>query len=114
MKNKINKISYPCPCGGKIKWKKEKVIREGIECGILDVEYCPKCGAEYFPDESMQVIEKKLKEAGLWGMQKEVSFWKSGNSVVVRIPVKIAAALGLKAHMKGNLYKENNKLIVEI
>jgi len=109
------KIAYPCPCGGKLKWKKKKVVWDNINCGILNVEYCPKCGSEYFPEESMQVIEKRLKEAGLWGVQrKEVSFWKSGNSVVIRIPVKIASVLGLKAHMKGNIYKEDNKLIVEI
>lgn len=112
MKNK--EISYPCPCGARVKWKRKKIIQEGINCGILDIEYCPKCGSEYFPDRTMAVIEKKLKESGSWGMQKEVSFWKSGNSVVLRIPVKIAAALGLKAHMKGNIYKEDNKLVVEV
>ena len=112
----MEKEKYPCPCGGKIEWKRKKVVIEGINCGILDVEYCNKCNSEYFPEDSMQVIEKKLKDANLWGMQrKEVSFWKSGDSFVVRIPIKIASSLGLKANMKANLYQEGkNKLIVEI
>ncbi len=115
MKKNHRKEAYPCPCGGKVEWKRKEVVIDGVNCGILDIEYCPKCGSEYFPDKSMQVIEKKLKEAGLWGTQrKEVSFWKSGNSVVLRVPVKIASELGLKANGKGIIYKEDNKLIVEI
>ena len=56
------KGNFLCPCGGKLKWKKERVIRDGIDCGILDVEYCEKCGEEYLPDESMKIVEEKLKE----------------------------------------------------
>lgn len=109
------KESFPCPCGGRIEWKKKKVVIDGVNCGLLETEICKKCGSEYFPESSMEVIEKKLKEAGIWGMQrKEVSFWKSGNSVVIRIPVKIAASLGLKPAMRGNIYKENNRLVIEI
>ena len=36
----MEKINYPCPCGGKLKWKRERFVREGIDCGILDIEYC--------------------------------------------------------------------------
>ncbi len=113
---KMEKEKYPCPCGGRIEWKRKKAVIEGIDCGVLSMEYCNRCGSEYFPEESMRVIEQKLKEAGLWGVQrKEASFWKSGNSVVLRIPVKIANALRLRANMRANLYQEGkNKLVVEI
>jgi len=116
MKNKMEKESYPCPCGGKVKWRKRKVVIDGVDCGILAVEYCNKCGSEYFPEESMEIIEKKMKEEGLWGVErKEVSFWKSGGTVVVRIPAKIAHSLHLKANTKATLYPENkNKLVIEI
>jgi len=57
----MEKIEYPCPCGGKIKWKKDEVIVEGVNCGILDVEYCLKCGEEYLPEETMEIVEGKLK-----------------------------------------------------
>lgn len=111
----MKKISYPCPCGGNVKWKKERVIREEIDCGVLDVEYCEKCGEEYLPDESLEIVETKLKEHDLWGVQrKEIQFWKSGSSVVLRLPTKITSSLGLDKIKKGYVYKEGrNKLIVE-
>ena len=93
----IKKIPYPCPCGGAIKWKKERVVQEGVDCGILDVEYCEKCNEQYFPEESMRIVEEKLKEAGLWGIErKEVKFWKSGNSLVIRFPTEFVKKLKLK------------------
>lgn len=112
----MKKISYPCPCGGKIKWKKDKVVIEGVDCGVLDVEYCERCGEEYLPEESLEVVESKLKGAGLWGVErKKVNFWKSGGSVVLRIPVKIANALNIKAKTKADIYPEGkNKLVIEL
>lgn len=109
----MEKIEYPCPCGGKIKWKKDKVVIEEIECGILDIEYCPKCGEEYFPEETMEVVEKKLKEKGLWGVQrKEVNLWKSGGSVLLRIPKDIADKLNLKPDEKVTIYNEGKKKLI--
>jgi len=112
----IKKIQYPCPCGGKIEWKKDKVIIQGIDCGILDVEYCQKCNEEYLPEESMKIVEKKLKEAGLWGIKrKEVNLWKSSGSVLLRIPKDIADSLNLKPDEKVTIYAEGKKrLIVDL
>ncbi len=111
----MEKLNYPCPCGGFVKWKKEKVIQDSIDCGILDVEACDKCGEVYFPEESMRVVEQRLKVAGLWGVErKEVKFWKSGNSVTVRLPTELAKKLGLENARKGLIYQEGrNKLTIE-
>lgn len=105
-----------CLCGGKIEWKTDKVFVESINCGVFDVEYCTKCNEEYLPEDSMKIVEKKLKEAGLWGVQrKEVNLWKSDNSVLVRILKDIADKLKLKPDEKIILYPEgNNKLIIEV
>lgn len=54
----MEKINYPCPCGGHVKWKRERVVQQGVDCGILDIEICPKCGTKYLPDESMEIVEK--------------------------------------------------------
>jgi len=112
----MQKFEYPCPCGGKVKWKKDNVVVEGISCGVLDIEYCEKCGEEYFPEETMEIVEQKLKEHGLWGLQrKEVPLWRSGNSVILRIPKEIADTLHLKPHEKVTLYAEGKKkLIVDV
>ncbi len=111
----VKKLAFPCPCGGKIKWKKEKIVRDGIDCGVLNVEYCDKCGDEYLPDESMKIVENKLKEAGLWGVERrEIKFWKTGNSVTMRLPVEFVRKLGLDHVKKGYLYKEGKgKLTIE-
>ncbi len=111
----IEKLNYPCPCGGKIKWKKEHIIQEGIDCGILDVEYCEKCGEQYLPEESMLIVEQKLKDAGLWGVEKkEIKFWKTGNSIVIRLPSQFVKKLRLESIKRGFLYQEgNNKLAIE-
>lgn len=115
MKMAEKKIRFPCPCGGKIKWTKERVVQEGIDCGVLDVEICEKCGTKYLPDWSMEIVEGKLKRAGLWGMErKEIQFWKSGNSIVMRLPTKLTKKLSLSKIKKGYIYPEGeNKLVVE-
>ncbi len=109
----MEKIAYPCPCGGSIQWKKDKVIVDGVDCGILDVEYCEACGEEYFPEESMQIVEQKLKEKGLWGIQrKEARLWQSGNSVIIRIPKEMTEKLNLKPNEKVVIYTEGKKKII--
>jgi|SRR3989338_60466 len=111
----MEKISYPCPCGGKLKWKRERVIKDGIDCGILDVEYCANCGEEYLPDESMRIVEEKLKARNLWGTKrKEVKFWKSGNTVVIRLPTGMSKELKLDNIKRGHVYPEGErKLTIE-
>ncbi|MBW2975425.1 hypothetical protein KY366_06920 [Candidatus Woesearchaeota archaeon] len=111
----MEKIRFPCPCGGKIRWTKEKVIQSGVDCGVLDVEICDRCGNMYLPDDSMKSVEKKLKERGLWGTKRrEVKFWKSGNSVTVRFPTDMTHELGLDRVKKGFAYQDGeNKLTIE-
>lgn len=111
----VEKIMYPCPCGGKLKWKKEKVIKDGVDCGILDIEYCPKCGEEYLPDESLEIVEDKLRQQGLWGMErKQIKFWKTGKSITVRFPLELVKKLHLDHIKKGYIYPEGkHKLAIE-
>lgn len=112
----MQRKSYPCPCGGKVQWKKSQVVIEGINMGLQEIEFCQKCGEEYFPEETMDVVEKKLKENNLWGIKRrEASLWKSGNSVLLRIPKEIATQLNLKPDEKVTLYTEGkNKLIMSV
>lgn len=112
----MEKINYPCPCGGKIKWVNKEVIMEGVNCGVLDVEICDKCGSEYLPDLSMEIVEAKLEEAGLWGVERtEIKFWKSGKSVVFRVPTNITRGMHLKPHEKAFIYPEGaHRLVIEI
>ena len=63
----------------------------------------------------MIIVENKLKENGLWGMKrKEIKFWKTGNSIVTRLPVEIVKSLGLSKIKKGYIYQEGqHKLSIE-
>ena len=108
----MKKLNYPCPCGGKIKWTREKVFQDGIDCGVLDTETCEKCGSKYFPEESMEIIENKLKEKGLWGVRKEIKVWKSGSSVVIRLPSEISRSMNLTKIKKGYIYPEGKRKIM--
>jgi len=106
----MEKTNYPCPCGGKLEWKRQRVIEDGIDCGILDIEHCKKCSEIYLPDESLAIVENKLKEHGLWGTRrKEIKFWKSGNAIVIRLPTELSK--DLQNVKRGYLYKENDHKI---
>lgn len=111
----MEKIEYPCPCGGKVKWTKERIVQEGIDCGILDIEICNKCKSKYLPEESMFIVENKLKENNLWGVKrKEIKFWKTGNSITTRFPIELVRTLRLDKIKKGYVYQEGkNKLAIE-
>lgn len=109
----MEKKEYPCPCGGRIQWKKDKVVVEGIDCGVLDIEVCAHCGEQYFPEETMEIVQDKLKKEGLWGVKrKEVNLWKSGNSVLLRLPKEITNLLSLKPDQKVHIYHEGKKRII--
>lgn len=110
------KEKIPCPCGGFLELKKDKVTQEGIDCGILDIEICNKCQTIYLPEESMLIVESKLKEAGLWGIErKEIKFWKTGNAITIRLPTNLVRKLNLGEIDKGYLYQEGkHKLVIEI
>ena len=116
IKTKIERIQYPCSCGGKIKWKRDKVNVEGIDCMVLDIEYCQKCGEGYFPEETMEVVERKLKDNGSWGIKRRgVNLWESGNSVLIRVSKDIADQLNLKPDNKVTIYSEGKrKLVIDI
>ncbi|MBS3123033.1 hypothetical protein J4437_00195 [Candidatus Woesearchaeota archaeon] len=110
------KTNIPCPCGGFLELKKEQVLQEGIDCGILDVEICNKCLTQYLPEESMLKVEEKLKKAGLWGVErKEIKFWKTGKAVTIRLPTSVVKNLHLSGIEKGYLHAEGKRrLIIEI
>ena len=77
----MKKPNYPCPCGGFVKWKIENVVRDGVDCGMLDTEVCGKCGEVYLPENSMRIVVGILKAVGSWSAERrEVKLWMSGNS----------------------------------
>ncbi len=64
----------------------------------------------------MLIVEGKLKEAGLWGVErKEIKFWKTGKAVTIRLPTSVVKNLNLSEIDKGYLFAEGKRrLVIEI
>lgn len=106
-----------CPMCDKGTLKKGKVEEEmfGISLGKFDAEVCDSCGEAFFSLKETERMEAKAKELGIWGMAKNLKIVKSGNSLSVRIPAKIAKFLDIKEGEDVVLYPDGKKkFIVEV
>ena len=106
-----------CPVCGKGKLRRGKVREEmfGIDLGEYSAEICDSCGESFVDQDAMRKIEARAKEMGLWGLAKKVSIAKSGNSLVVRIPAKLARFLRLKGGEDALVRPEGReKIVVEL
>ena len=63
--------------------------------GDFEADVCNLCKEAFFTEESMITIEKKAKEIGVWGIERKTKIARSGNSLIVRVPKKIAKFLQL-------------------
>ncbi len=104
MKNELEKEIVRCTCG---KWTKPKMFH--IEGFDVRGSECPKCGEAYLNGEdSTRLSEfRKVKNAILEGRVA-----KSGNSYVVRLPIDLVRALGLKKGEKVRLSVKNNHEVI--
>lgn len=106
-----------CPMCEKGTLKKGKVEEEmfGISLGRFEAEVCDKCGESFMDEITMQKIEAKAKVLGVWGLSKKIKVVKSGNSLSVRIPAKIAEYLDLAEGKNVFLYPDGkNRIVVEV
>lgn len=97
-------------------WLKKGKIKEtmfGVYLGEFPAEICDKCG-ESFTDETMtKKIEEAAKSKGIWGLGIKTKITRSGNSLAVRIPKKIADFLKLKEGEETFIHPQDNKLVIE-
>ena len=87
-----------CPvCGqGNLRTKRVNETMFGVDLGTYDAEVCGDCGEVFFTSQSVDQIESRARELGLWGLASKVKVAKSGNSLVVRIPAPLAQYLNLR------------------
>ncbi len=105
-----------CPiCEGYMKRKKAPYTVGNVKLGIFGADVCSSCGEIFFTEKSSDAIDKKAKEFGLWGLEKKGKIGYSGNSLIVRIPKKVAEFMKLKKG-GGILIKPEDKkrLVIEI
>jgi YgiT-type zinc finger domain-containing protein len=106
-----------CPaCGrGTLKLKRVREEMFGVDLGQYDAEVCEHCGESFFTPESVDQIERKAKELGLWGLASKVKVARSGNSLVVRIPSPLARYLKLKSGQEVILAPDrSHRLVLEL
>ena len=92
-------MSERCPDCGKGTLRPERVREEmfGMELGTYAAEVCDRCSETFLTGESVDKIDTRAKELGLWGLASKVKVRRSGNSLVVRIPSPLARYLKLKS-----------------
>jgi len=104
-----------CPiCGkGSLKRGKIKEYMFGVYLGEFPADICNKCGESFTDSKTTAEIEQAAKKKGIWGMGANTKITKTGNSLAVRIPKKIADYLKLKNGEEAYIHPEQNKLIIE-
>lgn len=104
-----------CPiCGeGNLKKGKIKEYMFGIYLGEFPADICSKCGESFTDSDTTKKIEEIAKQKGIWGLSAVTKITKTGNSLAVRIPKKIADYLKLKNGKEAYVHPENSKLIIE-
>ncbi len=105
-----------CPvCEGKMERKKAPYELGNRSLGVFEADVCSSCGEIFFTEESSDKIDKIAKEAGLWGLEKKGKIGYSGNSLIVRIPKKVAEFMKLKKGKDITIKPEDKKrLVIEI
>lgn len=103
-----------CPSCGKGSLRKSKVRETmfGVDLGEFEAEACSSCGESFLSEAAMQELEKRAREAGIWGLGQKVRVTKSGNSLVLRIPSDLARFLKIRAGSEVFMHPEGEERIV--
>ncbi len=104
-----------CPvCDESMERKRVPYSIGGVKLGVFEADVC-SCGEVFFTEKSSDAIDRKAKEKGLWGFEKKGKVGYSGNSLIVRIPKKVADFMQLKKG-EGILIRPEDKkrLIIEV
>jgi hypothetical protein len=108
----VNKMKCPL-CGGKLRKGKIEECMFGVSLGRFPAEICAKCGESFTDGPTTRLIEQAAKKKGIWGLGMRTKIAKAGNSLVVRIPKKLAVFLRLTQGKETYLHPEDHKLVIE-
>lgn len=106
-------VTCPLCEKGKLVKGKMKQSMYGVYLGEFEAEACTHCGEMFTDSEATQKIEDAAKAKGLWGLGATTKVTKTGNSLAVRIPKKIADYLKIKDGREVYIHPEEDKLVVE-
>jgi len=105
-----------CPICEKGELKKTKVKEEmyGVFLGEFPAEVCNKCNESFTDEVTTRKITESAKEKGVWGLGVKTKIAKTGNSLAIRIPQKLATFLNLKEGEETYLHPDKKNLIIEM
>ena len=104
-------LPYKCRCGGILKKSITEVEFFGINFGIKECEVCTKCNAEYLDNEVIQDIQEQTKKLGIFGLERNLQISKSGNSLILRIPVDIAKFMNIRYKTHVRVFPNSKKCL---
>ena len=81
---------------GILEHKKVDYFLLGQDLGKFDALVCNVCKETVFEGETLEVIEKKAKEKGIWGISAKTRIGTSGNALDVKLPKSIVKFLNLQ------------------
>jgi len=83
-------------CNGKTVTKTVPYKEFDIFLGNYKANVCKKCNEVYFDEATVDKIQQKSKELGLFGLSKKVKVAEIGNSIAIRVPKEIVNFMNLK------------------
>ena len=104
-----------CPLCEKGILKKGKIKESmfGVFLGEFSAQICFSCGESFTNEKITQEIQEAAKREGVWGLGVKTKITRTGNSLAVRIPQKIAMFLDLKEGKEAYIHPDKDKLIIE-
>lgn len=85
----------------------------GEYLGEFPADVCINCKESFTTEQTTKEIERAAKNKGLWGFEASTKVTKTGNSLAVRIPKKIASHFKLKHLNEVTIYPEGKRIIIE-
>ncbi|MBI2140621.1 YgiT-type zinc finger protein [Candidatus Woesearchaeota archaeon] len=104
-----------CPICEKGTLHKGKVHEEmfGVLLGEFPAEICSSCQESFTDSETTARIELSAREKGIWGLGLKTKITRTGNSLAVRIPKKIADFLEFTEGKEAYIHPDAGKLVIE-
>jgi len=98
---------------GELRKSSIKEYMFGVYLGRFQADVCNKCGESFTDSNTTKKIEETAKKKGIWNLSAVTKITKTGNSLAVRIPKKVADYLKLKNGEEAYIHPEENRLIIE-
>ena len=100
---------------GELKTKEIEEKMFNIYIGKYQAEVCTYCGESFVDEDTMNQIEKRAKDLGIWNLSKKTRVSKSGNSLVVTIPKNIAKFMDIEKGKDILIHPDGkSKLVIEV